>query len=212
MVYFIYLCVGFRTKIMSKAEKTKEFIIEKSAPIFNMKGYAGTSLSDIMEATGLTKGAIYGNFGNKDEVAIAVYKYNIGLLRSRLSEALKNKDSATDKLMALTNYYRINWKRIFEKGGCPLQNASIEADDNLHVLKKHVQESIKDWVKNLSFIIEKGKKEDEFKKSVDAAEYAYAILTVLEGGMMLGKIMQDQRLLFNALDRIESIINEEIKK
>ena len=53
---------------MSKAEKTKEFIIEKSAPIFNKKGYAGTSLADIMEATNLTKGSIYGNFENKDEL------------------------------------------------------------------------------------------------------------------------------------------------
>ena len=59
---------------MSKAEKTREFIIEKAAPIFNTKGYAGASLNDIIDATGLTKGSIYGNFENKDEVAIAVYQ------------------------------------------------------------------------------------------------------------------------------------------
>ena len=40
---------------MSKAERTKQFIIEKSAPIINKKGMAGTSLSDIMEATKLAR-------------------------------------------------------------------------------------------------------------------------------------------------------------
>ena len=39
---------------MNKAEKTRQFIVEKTAPIFNMKGDAGTSLSDMTEATGLT--------------------------------------------------------------------------------------------------------------------------------------------------------------
>ncbi len=69
---------------MSKAEKTKQFIIEKTAALFNSKGYTRTSLSDISEATGLTKGSIYGNFENRDELAIAVYKFNSGLLGKNL--------------------------------------------------------------------------------------------------------------------------------
>ncbi|MDO9376148.1 MAG: TetR/AcrR family transcriptional regulator, partial [Ferruginibacter sp.] len=65
---------------MTKAEKTRNFIVEQTAPIFNKKGYAGTSLTDLTEATGLTKGSIYGNFANKDEVALAAYDYNLSLL------------------------------------------------------------------------------------------------------------------------------------
>ena len=61
---------------MNKAEKTKSFIIEKTATLFNTKGFAGTSLNDITEATGLTKGSVYGNFKNKDEVALAVFEFN----------------------------------------------------------------------------------------------------------------------------------------
>ncbi|RZK05397.1 MAG: TetR/AcrR family transcriptional regulator, partial [Flavobacterium sp.] len=45
---------------MSKSEQTKQFIIEKAAPIFNKKGFAGTSMNDILEATGLAKGGVYG--------------------------------------------------------------------------------------------------------------------------------------------------------
>ncbi len=49
----------------TKSDRTKQFILEKVAPVFNKNGYFGTSMSDITEATGLTKGAIYGNFKNK---------------------------------------------------------------------------------------------------------------------------------------------------
>ena len=63
-------------KFMNKAERTRQYIIEKTAPIFNKKGYAGTSLSDMTGATGLTKGSIYGNFNDKDEVALAAFDHS----------------------------------------------------------------------------------------------------------------------------------------
>ena len=63
-----------------KSAITSQYIIEKVAPIFNKKGYVGTSLSDMTEATGLTKGSIYGNFKNKDGVAIEALKYNISII------------------------------------------------------------------------------------------------------------------------------------
>ena len=197
---------------MSKAENTKQFIIEKSSLIFNKKGYAGTSLTDLIEATGLTKGSIYGNFQNKDAVAAAVYEYNIKALKTKLSGFIGSKKSATDKLIALTGYYRTNWKMVFEKGGCPIQNAAVEADDNLSFLKKHVQTSIKNWAQGICNIIEEGQKNGEFKKNIIALDYSYSIITLLEGGIMLSKIMNNQKLLFSALDRIVIIVNTEIKK
>ena len=60
---------GIFVATMGNAASTRELIIDKSIPIFNTKGYYATSLSDITQATGITKGAIYGNFKNKDEVA-----------------------------------------------------------------------------------------------------------------------------------------------
>jgi hypothetical protein len=130
----------------------------------------------------------------------------------KVSETVKDKKSASEKLIAFTEFYRTNWKKMFEKGGCPIQNASIEADDNLSFLKKPIQNSIKNWVQYIASIIEEGQKTGEFKKSVIPSEYAYTIVSVLEGGIMLSKIMNNQQLLFAALDRIISIIKIEIKK
>lgn len=197
---------------MSKAEETRSFIIEKTAPLFNKKGYAGTSLTDITNATGLTKGSIYGNFENKDEVAIAVFAHNVQTLTKKINAAMNAKESATDKLMALLDYYRSTWKNMFERGGCPILNASIEADDNLPYLKKNVQNSIKIWADNIAKLIETGKQKSEFKKDIVALDYAYTIITLLEGGVMMSKIMNNQNLLFAALDRITIIIDQEMKQ
>ena len=96
---------------MSKAERTRQFIIEKTAPIFNSKGYAGTSLNDIVDATGLTKGSIYGNFGNKDEVAIAAFEYNFGNITNYIAIRIRERESAIDKLLvyflSLSSYFKV---------------------------------------------------------------------------------------------------------
>jgi TetR/AcrR family transcriptional repressor of nem operon len=197
---------------MSKAEDTRKYIIEKSAAVFNIKGYGGTTLSDIIKTTGLTKGAIYGNFKNKDEVAIEVYKHTILSMKKKFVEVMQQEKTATGKLIAFTEFYRNNWKSFFEKGGCPIQNASIEADDNAPFLKKYVQQSIKDWVKGIGGIIEQGQKDGTFKKKINAQDYAYTILTTLEGGVMLSKIMNNQQLLFVALDKIVAQIHTELEK
>jgi AcrR family transcriptional regulator len=197
---------------MSKAEITKAYIIEKSAPIFNTKGFAGTSLNDITEATGLTKGAIYGNFEDKNEIALAVYNYNVANMKRRMNEAIDSKEMGYDKLFAYTDYYRRTWEKVFERGGCPVLNASVEADDNLPFLKRSVQNTIKGWIKSISDIIELGKEQNQIKKDVNSAKYATTIITLIEGGIMMAKINNNHEPLFNALDRIETIIKTELRK
>src|SRR4051812_23123986 len=115
---------------MSKAEKTRSFIIEKTAPIFNRKGFAGTSLNDITEATGLTKGSIYGNFANKDEVALAVFEFNRKKMVAMFQSKTEEKQSSKDKLLAYAETYEeLSATNLFPNGGCPIMNTAIDADD-----------------------------------------------------------------------------------
>lgn len=196
---------------MTKSEKTRAYIIEQAAPVFNRKGYAETSLTDIIQATSLTKGAIYGNFTDKNEVAAAVYKYHIDRLIKNISVAVSGQENAYDKLLAYSGFYRNNWKQIFETGGCPVLNAAVEADDHLEFLKSAVQQSIKRWIRNIVKIIEQGQEEGVLRADADAEFYATTFITIQEGGIMLAKIMNNHQYLLMALDRLELIIKQELK-
>ncbi len=198
---------------MSKAEKTKQFIIEKTAALFNSKGYTRTSLSDISEATGLTKGSIYGNFENRDELAIEVYKFNSGLLGNNLLRSFGDEfPTPVDKLYAFVAFYRKNWHFVFANGGCPIMNAATESDDTFPDLKKQVSISFQNWKKSVSNIIIKGQEEGEFKKGINAQEYSSLFIMLIEGGILLSKTTDDEKYLNLALDRVLNIIDTEIKK
>jgi AcrR family transcriptional regulator len=169
-------------------------------------------LNDLIEATGLSKGSLYGNFENKDEIALAVYDHSFKNLMNKLDDLIASGRSASEKFTAFTSFYRSNCTRTFERGGCPIMNAAVEADDNLPFLKTKVQSSIKKFAGRIAHIIDQGKENGEFKKSVDAQKYAFTMLVLLEGGIMLAKIQNDKQYLYDALDRMMKILDEEIKK
>lgn len=198
---------------MSKAEKTKQFIIEKTATLFNTKGYTATSLSDITEATGLTKGSIYGNFENKDEVSLEVYKYNSGILKKSLMRSFSEEfPTMSDKLYALVSFYRKNWQLVFLHGGCPLMNAATESDDTFPALNNQVKLSFQDWTETISKIIKTGQTNNEFTQEIDPEQYASLFIILIEGGILLSKTTGDEKHLNLALDRILILIDQEIKK
>jgi TetR/AcrR family transcriptional repressor of nem operon len=159
---------------MSKAEKTRQFIIEKTAPIFNTKGYAGTSLNDMTACTGLTKGSIYGNFANKDEVALAAFDYNLQQVGNIIADQMSKVDAVKDKLLVYVTVYSNCLKQTFPTGGCPILNTAIAA--------------IFSWKSKITKLIEKGIENKEFNTAIDPEEIALTIIAMIEGGTMLAKL------------------------
>ena len=197
---------------MSKAENTRQFIVEKIAPIFNKQGFAGTSLSDMTDATGLTKGSIYGNFANKDEVALAVFDYNFSRLNKGLDAVIAGCTNSIDALMKMANFYRVEIRNTITGGGCPILNTAIEADDTHPELKLRAAKGIKDWKKKIETIIKKGSAAGEIKATINAAEFAIEFISIIEGGIMLTKTTGDLGMLNICIKRVEKIINTELKK
>lgn len=80
--------------------------------MFNKKGYAATSLKDLTDAIGLIKGAIYGNFKNKDEVALAVYKHNVFAVDNVLKRNILVAKSNREKLLVYPETFRTIYQQI----------------------------------------------------------------------------------------------------
>jgi len=151
---------------MTKAERTRKFIIEKAAPIFNIKGVAGTAMSDIMEATKLAKGSLYVHFENKDELSYAAVDYNLDKLAEKTLAAMSKHKTAKGKLFAFTDLYSdpLNPPLV---GGCPMLNFGMEADDTNPVIKQKVNKRLQASPEMLAAIIERGIIDGEFKKKLE---------------------------------------------
>ena len=191
---------------LSKSEKTKQYIIEKTADIFNARGYAGTSLSNLTDATGLTKGSIYGNFENKDEVALAAFDYNFKRVTQYLKSRITETENAVDRLLIYPAVYRNFLKIPFLKTGCPILNTSTEADDTHPALKKKAAEALAFWKKSLENQVKRGIERKEIKASADPVQIAVVIMSMIEGAIMQAKVTGRSTELNIAMDYLEQII------
>ena len=193
-------------KELSKAERTRQYIIEATAPVFNKKGYAGTSLSDLTEATGLTKGSIYGNFENKEEVALAVFDFNTCRVSDMVEQQMKVADTYYEKLMVYSRVY--NDDRLAAHGGCAILNTAVEADDTNEALKIKAAQAILRWKKNIVTLINGGISAGEFKADINPEENALAIIALIEGGVMISKVTNSSSSLQQVLRAVENLINQ----
>lgn len=148
---------------MSKGDQTRARIIERSAPLFNKKGYAGTALSDLMVATGLEKGGIYRHFSSKEELAAEAFDFAWAAAVHVRAKGVDNAANAVDRLkLMVANFVELRTGLV--PGGCPLLNTAIEADDGNPVLRERARRALDDWQTRLTGIVKLGLKSGKSAK------------------------------------------------
>nr|WP_295864967.1 TetR/AcrR family transcriptional regulator [uncultured Chitinophaga sp.] len=193
---------------MNKAARTKQFIVEKTAPVFNEKGYAGTSLTDLTNATGLTKGSIYGNFVNKDEVALAAFEHNIRQVTDIIRQEKAKQETYRDKLLAYVHVYTNFLKHPFPAGGCPILNTATEADDTHPALKQRAAEAMSKWKDSVAHEITMGIRQGEFSPQTNPEQTALTIIAMIEGCIMITKLTGKIHYRNAIMQSLETLIND----
>lgn len=192
---------------MTKAEKTRNFIVEKTAPIFNMKGYAGTSLNDITTATGLTKGSIYGNFANKDEVALAAFDYNLNRNVCKLENTVHAAKTTKGKLLAYVQVYREFFNGGISPGGCPILNTATDADDTHPALRERALKAVLAWKKQIIKLVEEGVLNKEIIEEANPEQIALTVIAMIEGGIMISRLTDNLDNWNLIMDSLKKYIN-----
>lgn len=188
---------------MSKGEQTRQMIIEQSAPIFNKKGIAATAMSDIMDATDLSKGSLYVHFDNKDVLAEAAVDYNLELLERRTLAAMNRYEDPKDKLFAYIDTYR-NALNPPVAGGCPMLNFGMEADDQNEVVREKVAMMVNRSQQLIIDIVAQGVRQGIFKADWNYKEFATLMFAMIEGGILISRTTRK-------IDKM-AIINRNLKK
>lgn len=190
---------------------TSEFILDKVAPIFNKQGYIGTSLSDITNATSLTKGAIYCNFSNKEDLALKAFRYNVNIAIIPLFKLLETQKGAINKLFTITNYHRTYYDLVKDRGGCPMLRVSVDTKFVNPLLFNAAQKLSQKFITGLTDILQEGINNNEILQNTDVNKYAQLILSMIEGSSLLAFTHNDDTYITNAMDFIDDFIIQKIK-
>lgn len=191
-----------------RSETTRQFIIENCAEVFNKKGFAATSIIDLEKATGLTKGSIYGNFENKDAVAIEVFKYNAQNKMNLINQKVAMGKNYSEKVMAHIEVHEPKAKTPFTPGGCPFQNTAIESVYVNTQLTELAGEALMNWRDQLVSLIDKGISENEFKKDIDSLSTSLHIISLIEGAALIAQSTGKIKLAENILGTARRVVTQ----
>jgi TetR/AcrR family transcriptional repressor of nem operon len=177
--------------MVTKGRRTREHIIASSAPIFNVKGFAGCSIADILEATGLEKGGLYRHFASKDELALAAFDYAVNVLETRRTAAEAKATTAFGRLRAYVDTVAASIEHPPLPGGCPILNTAIDADDTHAQLRRRAATAMRKWQARLADAVHDAIASGELRPDVDAVATASILTSSLEGAIMITALLRE---------------------
>jgi TetR/AcrR family transcriptional repressor of nem operon len=188
-------------KSVTKGELTRRKIVEAAAPIFNQNGYEGSSLSALMEATGLKKGGIYRHFASKEELAAEAFDYTWEAAWNTRILHVYEKANGIDKVKQLIANFVEHRSPV--PGGCPVLNTAVDADDGNPVLRKRVARALRLWVARLQSFVEEAQVQGDARADADPKGVATLIVASLEGALMMSRLQRND----DALRRVQTHLN-----
>jgi TetR/AcrR family transcriptional repressor of nem operon len=195
---------------MTKGEQTRKKIVEAAAPIFNKRGYEGSSLNDLMEATGLKKGGIYRHFSSKEELAAEAFDYTWEAAWNARLLHVDEKANGIEKLKRLIANFIDHRSPV--AGGCPILNTATDSDDGNPVLRAHVAKALRSWLSHLQAIVEQAQKRRETRPGVDPKVVATVIVASLEGAFMMSRLQRNDETLRRVQSHLNRYLDQEVAR
>jgi len=193
---------------MGKSEHTRAIILAQAAELFNMHGYSGTSMSDIMRATGLEKGGIYNHFpGGKETLAVEAFQYADNQIRLRFIQTVREAGKRpSDRLIAAVGSHLSMVEDPVLLGGCPILNTAIESDDAHPALKAEAKRAMNEWHDALRIMAERAEAAGEMVLPMPPDVLATMLISALEGAVMISKLQGTSRPLRAVIDYWQGVL------
>jgi AcrR family transcriptional regulator len=198
--------------MMSKGNQTRQNIIAEALRLFCVKGYYNTSINDILVATGLTKGGLYGHFASKEDLWYAVYDEALGIWRKVVFQGIQ---SSTDPLERIQTLIENDLKtklgnRVFE-GGCFFHSMLVELSGQSDAMSSHLMQGFNQLAGLLCTWLKQAEQQGLVKDNLDFKEIANYIIIALNGAAALYAPSRDPAILDQTVSQLHFYI-QQLKK
>jgi len=201
--FLVYFCIEKIINMLTKAERTKQFILETAAPIFNQKGISGANIDDVLAATKLTKGCLYGHFEGKEDLALQVVDFMLNNNGEKMLLTISQGKTAKAKVFAFLDFYK-DPLNTYLKGGCPVFNMAVESDDNFPAIKEKIAGIIRHGQELFVSILNQGIAGGEFSDQLDPAVYAFKAVSAVEGAVVMCRAMNTAKPMAGLLRSLKA--------
>ncbi len=172
------------THLTARGAATRARIVEAAADLVYEQGVSATSLDDIMTATRTSKSQLDHYFADKDALICAVIGRQTERVLDGQDPYLRDLDSMTGLRRWYAAILEIQQQRR-GLGGCPVGSLASALSDSSEDARLLLADSFRRWEVRLQTGLRAMQRTGELQADADPADLAAAIMTALQGGLLL---------------------------
>ena len=195
--------------MQNKGVQTRQKIVSKSLQLFSVKGYYHTSVNDILDATGLTKGGLYGHFASKEDIWYAAYDAAVDIWKNIVFRGIRN---STDPLRRVEKFIENDMNYYLGEdtfaGGCFFLNMVVELSGQSVAMSKKILSGFVRLSQLLQSWLEQAEENGVLKEGLDLKEISNFIIISLNGAAALYISSRDPSVLKQTVRQLRFYIKQ----
>jgi AcrR family transcriptional regulator len=175
---------------MAKPSPTRDRLIHAALFLFWERGFAGTSMADLLARAEVNSGSFYHFFESKEALLKAVLETYLGALWPQVIDpAFRETPDPLNRIFAILAGYRVRILQTNCQYGCPLGRLALEIDPENRPAHQLIAENFRGWIGAVRGCLEECR--DRLPRDQDLDALATYVLAVMEGGVMLSRSYGD---------------------
>jgi TetR/AcrR family transcriptional repressor of nem operon len=166
-------------------------LIERAMHAFWARGYKGTSIGDLVEATGIKRGSLYAAYDGKRSLFMAALRHYDRLHRRDFLARFSQEHAPKEAIIALFDVAATSIQNDENPAGCLLVNTAIELSPHDAEIAGLIQSSFDAVESFFGEMIESAKRDRTVSPSIQPGETAKALLGLFLGLRVLARSNAD---------------------
>lgn len=176
--------------------------LDAAVQVFRERGYHAASVADLSTAMGLTAGSLYKAFEDKRAIFLAAYARYVAVRHAGLRAAMAAAPTGLDKIKALLVFYAASSSGSEGQLGCLVAGSATA----LSTFDPEMAQAVRDSVHRLEAVLEDailaGQQDGSVALAVDARACACALLCLVQGFRIVGKVGYGEAALRAAAEQM----------
>lgn len=192
---------------MVNLKRTREDILNSVFDTIHVKGLTGTGLGELFRVSGASSGSFYNYFRSKQDLGHALIDFEWSQLELNiLIPALQQANNPIDRLLWIIDHLEAKQLESPECAGCILGNFIVDLVEQDPSFRTHLQDIFNLWQNAIADILRQGK--PQLKSDVDPDLLAEAIITSLEGAMLMGKLYRTPARIHRSFALVRNLVTQ----
>ena len=189
--------------------RTRDQVIDEALQIFSVKGYYNTSINDILAATRLTKGGLYGHFASKEQLWGAAYERAVAIWKGIVFKDVRKIPDPVARIEKVieNDLFGYVGGEVFA-GGCFFFNMLLELSGQSETMSRRIRDGFMEFAALLASWMGEANRKGLLKKGVNREDVADFIVIAMNGATALYTASRDRRFLEETSGQLHAYLRQ----